>query len=87
GEQARVLAPALAGRVLAGFGLTSLVASPLVRALDDGTVALPVALRLDAAALTSWLSVLLVALAAVVGSVAHDTSRRARTASPREAVR
>ncbi len=54
-EQARVLVPAVLGAGAGGLGLAALVARPLVDALDDSALTLPIALGLDAAALAAWL--------------------------------
>jgi hypothetical protein len=60
------------------------VARPLVDALDDSALTLPIALGLDAAALAAWLGVTVLALVLVVAATGRDTAHRARVASPRE---
>jgi hypothetical protein len=83
-EQARVLVPAVLGAGAGGLGLAALVARPLVDALDDSALTLPIALGLDAAALAAWLGATVLALVLVVAATARDTAHRARLASPRE---
>lgn len=83
-EQVRVLAAAALGGGVGGAGLALLVVRPLVAALDDGALPLPVLIGVDVPALVGWLAVGLAAVAAVVGAMARDTAGRAVAASPRE---